>query len=295
MGRFRVLMALCALAALSLPGTAYAAEEVLLGFGSAYDLDGRTVVHRGMDVAAAAGAPVRALVDGTVRFAGPVPADGGGSVIAVTVELAEGDLVTVHPLSDARVEAGDVVARGDALGTLAEAGDRSSASAHVHVSCRRDGTYVDPRFLLATPAPSEPAERPAPLPTAAAPVAVTPSVTVVGSHSEVPAGTGEVDGMAPVLATPAQAPVGSVSTWRGAPRPTQALEPLEAGVPSAVGTGVVVRGPVRGPSSVDVRTGWALAPITSSGSRLALLAGAAASGLLASAVTRHAQAVSAQR
>ncbi|GAB4285899.1 MAG: hypothetical protein Kow0067_09180 [Coriobacteriia bacterium] len=294
MGRFRVLTALCVVAALFLPGAAHGAEEVLLGFGVTYDLDGRTVVHRGIDVVAAAGGPVRALVPGTVRFAGTIPADAGRSVFAVTVEMAEGDLVTVHPLSDARVEAGDVVAPGEALGTVAEGGDRSSGVPHVHVSCRRDGAYVDPSFLIAAPAPQQPAERPASAPAAAAPAGVAPSLAPADAHDVAPARAGDVAPAAAVEAAIAQVPATNASAWRGAVRPMQALEPLEAGVPCA-GEDIVVRGPARGSSMTGVRSGPPIAPVTSSGSRLALLAGAAAAGVVASAVTRHTQAARAQR
>lgn len=117
---------------------------VLLGFGVAYP--GGT--HRGVDLGAAAGTEVGAPAAGRVSFAGPVPADGGGTCTAVTLEFADGRKMSLLPLSDAAVVSGEDVEAGQILGRLASAGDDSSAGAHLHVSLRSGELYLDPGDLV---------------------------------------------------------------------------------------------------------------------------------------------------
>ena len=94
--------------------------------------------HRGIDVAAAAGAPVRAPCAGTVRFAGRVPGRGRG------VTIVCGRLVaTVLELGTTRVRRGEPVAPGATIG--------AAAASHVQLGARRLGAkhgYIDPRPLL---------------------------------------------------------------------------------------------------------------------------------------------------
>ncbi len=127
--------------------------ELLLRFGSTYSSAGKQVVHRGLDLRAEEGEGVLAAASGTVSFAGQIPADGGGRVTAVTVTTDSGLLVCVSPLSSARVSKGDRVSAGDMVGVLAGSGDDSVSEAHVHLSVRDEGVYVDPEPLLGQPAP----------------------------------------------------------------------------------------------------------------------------------------------
>lgn len=99
--------------------------------------------HRGIDIAAAEGATVRAPDDGIVHFAGfvvdrPVLSiDHGGGVLS-SYEPVATDLV-----------AGDVVRRGEAIG-LVVAGH--CASPCLHLGVRVDGAYVSPlRYLGGQP------------------------------------------------------------------------------------------------------------------------------------------------
>lgn len=103
--------------------------------------------HRGVDLAAAPGSPVRASAAGVVRFAGPVAGSGW-----VTVDHGAGLLTSYGPLRAIVVAAGAGVARSDVLGeTRGEAHPGSSSS--LHWSARRDGVYIDPlRLLAADPA-----------------------------------------------------------------------------------------------------------------------------------------------
>lgn len=114
--------------------------------------------HRGVDLAAEPGTPVRSPVAGTVEFAGPVA---GRTVL--TVLRADGLRSSLEPLADV-VEVGTPVAAGDVIGAVAApdgaagmptvrgAGHCGTASC-VHWGVRRDGEYVDPLGLL-RPAPT---------------------------------------------------------------------------------------------------------------------------------------------
>lgn len=119
----------------------------LLGFGAAYGAV-RRVTHRGIDLAGRPGETVVAPCGGIVMFAGRVPGDSGARVGAVTIQPEPGVLVTVLPLQNVTVATGDVVGRSDCVGTMAPQGDDSSPTPHVHLSVRRDGSYVDPGVFL---------------------------------------------------------------------------------------------------------------------------------------------------
>jgi murein DD-endopeptidase MepM/ murein hydrolase activator NlpD len=93
--------------------------------------------HRGVDLRAGAGEPVRAALAGTVAFAGPVAGVGW-----VTVRHDDGLETTYGPLDPRSVVAGERVAAGQVLGRLA------AGAAHLDWGARRDGEYVDPLGLL---------------------------------------------------------------------------------------------------------------------------------------------------
>jgi len=109
--------------------------------------------HRGADLAAAPGDPVRAACAGVVAHAGPVP--GGAS--AVTVRC--GDRRVTHlPLRRPAVRRGTRVAAGTRIGTLAP----GHAGLHLGVRSAADPFgYIDPLPLL--PRPTDPTPTP-PLP-----------------------------------------------------------------------------------------------------------------------------------
>ncbi|MFB8747237.1 murein hydrolase activator EnvC family protein [Streptomyces parvulus] len=100
--------------------------------------------HRGVDLAAADGAPVRAVAAGRVSFAGRVAGRG-----VVSVELADtGDppLRTTYEPVAASVSEGDEVAAGDVLGAVAPAA--SHCASCLHWGLRRGEVYLDPLSLL---------------------------------------------------------------------------------------------------------------------------------------------------
>lgn len=111
--------------------------------------------HRGVDVGAAPGTPVRAPASGRVTFAGRV-----AGATWVTLEVAPAVLVTVGPLRSVATAVGRDVTTGAPVGTLAPGHpvvDRSPAPggspraglAALHLGLRVSGVYVDPLPWLA--------------------------------------------------------------------------------------------------------------------------------------------------
>ena len=101
--------------------------------------------HRGADLAGAPGSPVRAAGDGVVVFAGMV----AGRPV-VSVDHAGGLRTTYEPV-DTSVGAGQPVARGAVLGTLAAGHAGCPVAACLHWGLRRGEVYLDPLSLLAPP------------------------------------------------------------------------------------------------------------------------------------------------
>lgn len=90
--------------------------------------------HRGVDLGAPVGTPVRASAPGTVTFAGRV-------VDTAWVTVDHGPVrTTVGPMAEITVRRGQRVAGGDVLG----AAGRAHGTAAVHWSLRRGDTYLDP-------------------------------------------------------------------------------------------------------------------------------------------------------
>ncbi|WP_329334216.1 M23 family metallopeptidase [Streptomyces sp. NBC_00663] len=98
--------------------------------------------HRGVDLAAAPGTPVRAVAAGRVSFAGRVAGKG-----VVSVELTGTDLRTTYEPVRATVKKGEEVTPGEVVGTVEPTGSHCT-TACVHWGLRRGATYLDPLSLL---------------------------------------------------------------------------------------------------------------------------------------------------
>ncbi|MFF7951608.1 M23 family metallopeptidase [Streptomyces griseorubiginosus] len=98
--------------------------------------------HRGVDLAAPAGAPVRTVAAGRVSFAGRVAGKG-----VVSVKLTGTDLRTTYEPVTASVEKGDEVTAGEVIATVAATGSHCTTTC-VHWGLRRGETYLDPLSLL---------------------------------------------------------------------------------------------------------------------------------------------------
>jgi hypothetical protein len=172
--------------------------------------------RRGIDVAAAPGATVRAACPGRSTFAGPLPHAG----LAVTVRC--GSLVATYlRLGKVAVRRGDRVAIGQRLGALGPDG-------RLRLGARRAGArrgYVDPLALLRDPAPTAPPTLgPAPRPRLPRPAPIPPA----RPHPAPPTARSEPRSLPwpayPALALIASAlPVGSVVHRRRRRRATTAV------------------------------------------------------------------------
>ena len=98
--------------------------------------------HRGIDIAAPLGTPVRAAEEGTVAFAGPV-----AGALFVSIDHPDGVRTTYSWLSEVRARAGDRLERGAIIG-LTGSGHPGMEPPHLHLGARYGGEYIDPMLLL---------------------------------------------------------------------------------------------------------------------------------------------------
>ncbi|HZF07189.1 MAG TPA: M23 family metallopeptidase [Thermoanaerobaculia bacterium] len=111
--------------------------------------------HAGLDLAANVGTPVHAPADGTVVFAGQLPAGQHGSwwQLGNLVLVKDGDLfyTAFGHLAEIKVRRGERVRRGAVLGTVGTTGWTTSPHLHYEI-LRRDGSGdyrpVDPRVYI---------------------------------------------------------------------------------------------------------------------------------------------------
>ncbi len=120
--------------------------------------------HRGIDIGAAAGDPVRAPAAGIVSFVGPVPAGGR----ALTIQTADGYAVTLLQLGSVAVTRGSSSEKEGSSARSATSDDAFTTAPHVHLGVRvaaDPNGYVDPLGLLpavASPVPVAPETAPPP-------------------------------------------------------------------------------------------------------------------------------------
>ena len=98
--------------------------------------------HRGSDLRGTPWSPVLAAGDGVVVFAGMVAGRPVGSIDH------PGGLRTTYEPVDPSVAAGQSVARGSPIGTLAAGHSGCPVGACLHWGLRRGETYLDPMSLL---------------------------------------------------------------------------------------------------------------------------------------------------
>jgi murein DD-endopeptidase MepM/ murein hydrolase activator NlpD len=135
--------------------------------GLGADRDDGARSHRGLDIDATVGEPVRAVADGVVQFAGvdltgDHPALGlfprqirrwrnrtmGPGGFFVRVMHADGIRSGYFHLTSFRVVAGQTVHAGDVIGTVGRSGVKVSGS-HLHFEVHKDGELKDPVPFLA--------------------------------------------------------------------------------------------------------------------------------------------------
>jgi murein DD-endopeptidase MepM/ murein hydrolase activator NlpD len=101
--------------------------------------------HRGVDLAAPAGTPVRAVAPGRVAFAGRVA--GRGVVSVDLTGTGDPPLRTTYEPVTAAVEEGEEVEPGEVIGTVEASGSHCTAPC-VHWGLRRGEGYLNPLSLL---------------------------------------------------------------------------------------------------------------------------------------------------
>jgi murein DD-endopeptidase MepM/ murein hydrolase activator NlpD len=113
------------------------------GFGWRRDpIDGSREFHKGVDIVAPTGTPVRASADGLVTAAGRMA--GYGSMIHLVHGFGLG--TRYGHLSRVMVSPGQRVKRGDIIGLVGSSG--RSTGPHLHYEVFRTGVQVDPRKYL---------------------------------------------------------------------------------------------------------------------------------------------------
>ncbi|UUT35434.1 murein hydrolase activator EnvC family protein [Microbacterium elymi] len=98
--------------------------------------------HRGIDLAPAGGEEVRAPAGGVVAFSGRIVDRG-----ILTIDHGDGLVTTLEPI-DSDLAAGQAVARGQVVGTVARGGH--AAAGTIHFGVRWDGAYINPMLLFGT-------------------------------------------------------------------------------------------------------------------------------------------------
>jgi len=113
------------------------------GFGYRHDpFTGGISFHRGIDIAAYIGAPVRASMDGRVVLVGENSVFGKYILIAHQISYSS----FYGHLSRVLLRKGDVVRRGQRIGSVGNTG--RSTGPHVHFEIRRNGVALDCSGLI---------------------------------------------------------------------------------------------------------------------------------------------------
>jgi murein DD-endopeptidase MepM/ murein hydrolase activator NlpD len=119
-------------------------HRVTSGFGRRRDpFRGRAAFHRGIDLAAARGTPIRAPAAGEVVAVGRR----GGYGNIVELDHGNGVVTRYAHLHAYLVERGDTVAPGERIGLMGRSG--RTTGVHLHYEVLIDGRPVDPAGLLA--------------------------------------------------------------------------------------------------------------------------------------------------
>lgn len=114
-------------------------KRLTSGFGPrVHPILGGVRNHSGVDLAAAAGTPVRATADGVVSQAGWA----GGYGLLVAIRHPSGTVTRYGHMSRIAAESGGIVRKGDVIGYVGSTG--RSTGPHLHYEVLVNGRAVDP-------------------------------------------------------------------------------------------------------------------------------------------------------
>jgi murein DD-endopeptidase MepM/ murein hydrolase activator NlpD len=108
--------------------------------------DGCSRLHKGVDLFASRGTPVKAAAAGTAY---KHLSDPGGYGIAVYVNHADGSQTRYAHLNSISIENGQRVAQGQVIGTVGNTGNAAGGAYHLHFEIRKNGSAVNPAPLIA--------------------------------------------------------------------------------------------------------------------------------------------------
>ena len=120
-------------------------SSVSSGYGyRVHPITGEKNLHRGVDIAAAPGTPIKAVQDGRVVSAG----DAGGYGLCVVIEDDKGYQSRYAHCSSLSVSAGQEVKRGDVIAAVGSTGQ--STGPHLHLEVMLNGEYLNPYYFVDT-------------------------------------------------------------------------------------------------------------------------------------------------
>ena len=98
--------------------------------------------HRGIDIEASFGSPLRSAAAGVVAFSGWI-----GGALYISIDHPDGVRTTYSWLSASLVNQGQAVAGDEVIGATGH-GHPSDPRTHLHFGARVGSTYIDPMTLL---------------------------------------------------------------------------------------------------------------------------------------------------
>lgn len=107
-----------------------------------HPITGAKDLHRGMDIGAASGTPIKAIQDGRVVSAG----DAGAYGLCVVIEGEDGYQSRYAHCSSLSVSAGQEVKRGDVIAAVGSTGN--STGPHLHLEVTHNGEYLNPYYFV---------------------------------------------------------------------------------------------------------------------------------------------------